>query len=173
VLLKPPALRRAPEVALVAGVAVAEALEAATGLRLGIKWPNDVLLHGEKLAGILAEARDAVVVLGFGINVNQTAAEVPAGATSLALATGREWARDALLAAVLAALERRYRGWIGGGLTAVREELAARDVLSGRPLRLDGREGVGAGIDGSGRLLVDVVGGERLAVESGVVELSR
>jgi BirA family biotin operon repressor/biotin-[acetyl-CoA-carboxylase] ligase len=167
-LLRPPRERPAPQLALVAGVALAEALEAASGLRLAIKWPNDVYAGDAKLAGILAEARDGVVVLGFGINVGQAADELPPGATSLALATGRGWEREPVLLAVLASLERRYRDWVARGLGSVRDELAARDLLRGREVVVDGRAGAGAGIDADGRLLVDFGDGP-LAIESGEV----
>ncbi|HEY5871884.1 MAG TPA: biotin--[acetyl-CoA-carboxylase] ligase, partial [Gaiellaceae bacterium] len=58
VLLKPPPERPAPELALVAGIAVADALERTLGLSVQIKWPNDVMLRRKKVAGCLAEARD-------------------------------------------------------------------------------------------------------------------
>ena len=67
VLLEPPADRRLPELSLVAALAVAEAIEAATGLSTQIKWPNDVMLNRRKVAGILAELSDGVVVVGIGI----------------------------------------------------------------------------------------------------------
>ena len=77
VLLKPPPDRPLPQLALVAGVAVADALEQLTGLAVQIKWPNDVMLRRTKVAGILAEARDGAVVLGIGVNVNQARAQLP------------------------------------------------------------------------------------------------
>ena len=77
ILLKPPPERHAPELSLVAGVAVADALERALGLSVQIKWPNDVMLRRKKIAGCLAEARDGAVVLGIGVNVEQTESELP------------------------------------------------------------------------------------------------
>ena len=76
-LLKPPAERIAPELSLVAGVAVADTLERALGLSVQLKWPNDVMLRRTKVAGCLAEARDGAVVLGIGVNVNQTREQLP------------------------------------------------------------------------------------------------
>jgi BirA family transcriptional regulator, biotin operon repressor / biotin---[acetyl-CoA-carboxylase] ligase len=90
-----------------------------TGLEPAIKHPNDVLVDGRKVAGILAEAREGRVVLGIGINVNAreeelpTETETPAG--SLSLAAGRELSRAALLAEVLLRLEQRYDAWVSGG----------------------------------------------------------
>ena len=113
---------RLPELSLVAGAAVAEAIAALTGLEPALKFPNDVLVGGRKVAGVLAEARDGRVVLGIGINVNQTAEELPAEprlpATSLRLETGAEQPRAELLALVLERLERRYDEWLSGRGTA-------------------------------------------------------
>ena len=117
VLLRPdvPAARL-PELSVVAGHAVAEALAAETGVSATVKFPNDVLVGGRKVAGILAEASEGRVALGIGVNVNQTSEQLPADAqmepTSLLLETGREIDRARLLAAVLEQLERRYESWL-------------------------------------------------------------
>ena len=107
-----------PELSLVAGRAVAQALADVAEVRPEVKWPNDVLLNGRKVAGILAEARGGRVVLGIGINVSQRAHELPARpsypATSLLLETGRVVARADLLAAVLERLEHEYDAWAAG-----------------------------------------------------------
>ncbi len=106
---------RLPELTLVAGEACAKAIGAMTGLEPTIKHPNDVLVDGRKVAGILAEARDGRVVLGIGVNVNQTAEDLPAEtatpAGSLALAAGRELSRAELLAELLLQLELAYDAW--------------------------------------------------------------
>jgi BirA family biotin operon repressor/biotin-[acetyl-CoA-carboxylase] ligase len=120
VLLEPAvASERLPELTLVAGEACAETITALTGLATTIKPPNDVLVAGRKVAGILAEARDGRVVLGIGINVNVAAEELPAEtetpAGSLSLAAGRELSRGVLLAEVLLRLEQRYDAWVSGG----------------------------------------------------------
>lgn len=174
--LRPPCERRRPELSLVAGVAVADALEAALGLAVQIKWPNDLMIDRRKVAGILAEARGDLVVLGIGVNVNQTRAELPAGtrvpAASLRTVTGVERPRGPLLAAILAALERTYDAWRDGGLDAVFAGLGSRDFLRGRRVAADGQTGVGGGIDREGRLLIDLDAGGRYAVEAGEVELA-
>jgi BirA family biotin operon repressor/biotin-[acetyl-CoA-carboxylase] ligase len=118
-LLVPPVDSDAlPELMLVAGRAVAAAIEDETPLVPAVKFPNDVLLGGRKVAGILAEAAEGRVVLGIGVNVNQTAEELPAEtatpATSLRIETGAALARAPLLAAVLDRLEREYDAWISG-----------------------------------------------------------
>ena len=106
---------RLPELSIVAGRAVAAAIAATTGLAADVKLPNDVLVHGRKAAGILAEASEGRVVLGIGVNVNQTAHELPADVrlppTSLRLELGREVDRAELLVSLLAELERAYDAW--------------------------------------------------------------
>jgi len=116
VLLHPnPPMAIWPELSLVAGDAVAAALREQTGVPAELGHPNDVLVEGRKVAGILPEASVGQVVLGVGVNVNQTADELPADTpkptTSLRVETGREWARAPLLAAILLVLERRYDEW--------------------------------------------------------------
>jgi BirA family transcriptional regulator, biotin operon repressor / biotin---[acetyl-CoA-carboxylase] ligase len=120
ILLEPAiSSERLPELTLVAGEACAEAIAAITGLAPTIKHPNDVLVEGRKVAGILAEARDGRVVLGIGINVNARPDELPTQthtpAGSLSLAAGRELSRAELLAELLLRLERRYDRWVSGG----------------------------------------------------------
>ena len=172
-LLKPPPGRHAPELSLVAGVAVADMLERATGLSIQIKWPNDVMLRRRKVAGCLAEGRDGAVVLGIGVNVNQRSEELPEGAGSLRTLTGREWDREELLASLLDDLGRRYSEWRAGGLDAVYEGLAPRDFLRGRRVSVNGTSGVASKIDRDGRLEVEVGHGEHVTVESGEVSYER
>jgi BirA family biotin operon repressor/biotin-[acetyl-CoA-carboxylase] ligase len=104
-----------PELSLVAGDAVAAALRGETGVAAELSHPNDVLIEGRKVAGILPEATVGRVVLGIGVNANQAADELPAETpktpTSLRVATGREWPRAPLLASILLELERRYDDW--------------------------------------------------------------
>jgi BirA family biotin operon repressor/biotin-[acetyl-CoA-carboxylase] ligase len=107
---------RLPELTGVAARACADAIAALTGLEPALKFPNDVLVGGRKVAGILAEARDGRVVLGVGINVNLPVDELPEDvdrpATSLLVETGRELDRAELLAELLERLERRYDAWL-------------------------------------------------------------
>jgi BirA family biotin operon repressor/biotin-[acetyl-CoA-carboxylase] ligase len=173
ILLKPPSERKLPQLALVAGVAVADALESVTELAMQIKWPNDVMLRRRKVAGILAEAREAVVVLGIGVNVNQTREQLPPQAGSLLTATGREWDRAEVLDALLSALERRYGEWLAGGLDAVYEGLGPRDFLRGRRVSVDGTSGTALKIDHEGRLEIDVGHGDVRVIESGEVQYER
>ena len=119
VLLRPavePA--RLPELSLVAGGAVAEAIAAVTGIEPAVKFPNDVLVKGKKVAGILAESGNGRVVLGIGVNANQSADQLPAGVqrepTSLHVELGEPVDRAELLAAILARLEDAYDRWVRG-----------------------------------------------------------
>ena len=109
---------RLPELSLVAGGAVAEAIADVTGIDPAIKFPNDVLVDGRKVAGILAESSEGRVVLGVGVNANQTADELPGDAqtqpTSLRVELGEPVDRAALLAAILLRLERAYDRWVTG-----------------------------------------------------------
>jgi BirA family biotin operon repressor/biotin-[acetyl-CoA-carboxylase] ligase len=110
---------RLPELSLVAGGAVAEAIADVTGIDPAIKFPNDVLIDGKKVAGILAESSEGRVVLGIGVNANQTADQLPADAqtepTSLRLVVGEPVDRAALLAAILLRVERAYDAWVATG----------------------------------------------------------
>lgn len=126
-------------VTLAAGVALAEAVETATGLGPGIKWPNDLLIGRRKLAGILADgivgqappaSRPSVsqVVLGYGINVGSTAypRDLADRATSLELELGRTIDRAMLAAESLAAIERRYDDLLLGHFDAILDAWRAR-----------------------------------------------
>jgi len=172
-LLRPPAERNPTELSLLAGIAVADMLERATGLAVQIKWPNDVMLRRCKIAGCLAELRDGAVVLGIGVNVNQTQDELPPNAGSLRTLTGRAPDREPLLAMLLEELRGRYSAWQDGGLDAVYDGLGPRDFLRGRQVTVNGTSGVAAMIDREGRLEIAVGRGEVVTVESGEVVYER
>jgi BirA family biotin operon repressor/biotin-[acetyl-CoA-carboxylase] ligase len=173
VLLKPPAERHAPELSLVAGVAVADTLERAIGLAVQLKWPNDVMLRRRKVAGCLAEAQEGAIVLGIGLNVNQRQEHLPPYAGSLWTLTGREWDREALLASLLDDLSDRYADWRAGGLDAVYEGLGPRDFLRGRRVNVNGTSGVATMINREGKLEIAVGHGETRTVDSGEVLYER
>jgi BirA family biotin operon repressor/biotin-[acetyl-CoA-carboxylase] ligase len=176
ILLRPPASRVVSELSLVAGTAVAEALEDATALAVQVKWPNDVMLNRRKVAGILAEAADGAVVVGIGLNVNQERDQLPGdtkvAAASLYTSDGIKRDRAPLLALILERLERNYDAWVERGLDGVYDSLGSRDFLRGRRIELEGERGIGVKIDRDGRFLVDV-GGEQRAVESGEILYER
>ena len=113
---------RLPELSLVAGGAVAEAIVEVTGLEPTIKFPNDVLIAGRKVAGILAESSEGRVALGIGVNANQTREQLPVDAqtepTSLRLELGEPVNRVQLLASILLQLERAYDAWVASDTSA-------------------------------------------------------
>ena len=106
---------RLPELSLVAGEACAGAIAAVTGIAPEIKLPNDILISGRKVAGILAEAREGRVVLGIGVNTTVPERDLPTdvdrAATSLLAETGDEIDRAELLVELLERLERAYDDW--------------------------------------------------------------
>ncbi len=173
ILLKPTSGRSLPQLALVAGVAVADALEEVTGLAAQIKWPNDVMIRRQKVAGILAEAQSGAVVLGIGVNLNQTHDQLPDRGGSLRTTTGQEWQREPVLEALVGALGRRYDEWLAGGLDAVYDGLGSRDFLRGRRVSVNGISGVAVKIDREGRLEIDLGHGEVRTAESGEVLYER
>jgi len=174
-LLRPdvPAARRG-WLPLLTGVALAEAVGEVTGVRASLKWPNDLLaLDDRKLAGILAESSGNAVVVGVGLNVSTTAAELPDTGTSLSRVTGGTVDRAPVLLAFLRTVERRYRQWtaalgdpVSSGLA--RDYLAwsstvGTEVVVSLP---DGStlEGTAQAVDWDGRLVV--------ATPEGLVELA-
>jgi BirA family biotin operon repressor/biotin-[acetyl-CoA-carboxylase] ligase len=175
----PPA--RLPPLALVVGLAVREAVvRAAPGASVQIKWPNDVLLGGRKVAGVLVEAvtvgpRVEAVIVGVGINVHTRVfpEEIAERATSVALAGGPTPPdRAEILADVLAGLDRDMHVVLGRGLGLLRARLEAADALRGRRVRTDtGEEGTGAGLAEDGRLLLRRDDGGVAALSAGEVHL--
>ncbi|AZB57964.1 biotin--[acetyl-CoA-carboxylase] ligase (plasmid) [Cereibacter sphaeroides] len=136
---------------LVIAVAVAEAVAEATGLEAAIKWPNDLMVEGRKLCGILCElvmtpeGEPAHVIAGIGLNVRQGRADFPealgAIATSVAAETGRPIDRFGLLAALLDRLDRRLGEWERAGFGPARQAWSARSCTLGCEIVLQGPEG--------------------------------
>jgi BirA family transcriptional regulator, biotin operon repressor / biotin---[acetyl-CoA-carboxylase] ligase len=164
VLRPPPAAVRL--ITLATGVAIADGVEAATGLRPSLKWPNDVYIGNRKAAGVLAEASGEVVVVGFGINVLPAAypADVASRATSIEAELGRPVGRGLIFAECLAAFASRYDALVAGDaagiVTAWRSRAAGtlgRAVEWGAEGRV--RRGVAEDVDGDGALLVRAGGG--------------
>ena len=154
----------AAHLSLVAGVALADALEG-MGVPGALKWPNDLYLGDRKAAGILAEMasdpdRVRHVVIGVGINVNMGPEDFPpeisGRATSLRIRAGRAFPRAEVLARFLDAFAGRYGEFLAGGFAALRDGWDRRDFLRGRRvlLRWGRREawGVAEGVDPEGAL---------------------
>jgi BirA family transcriptional regulator, biotin operon repressor / biotin---[acetyl-CoA-carboxylase] ligase len=183
VVLRPASVAPArwPWLPLLAGVAVRESVVDSAGVDASLKWPNDVLVAGRKLAGILVERVDtpigAAAVVGIGVNVSLDTAELPVPeATSLALAGAVTTDRTVLTEALLRRLAAHYRAWLsvaGDPEHSLRAEYAAACGTIGQRVRIelpDGSAMVGLalGIDPAGRLEVDV-DGERQTVGAGDV----
>ncbi len=178
-LLRPPAsvLR---QIAMIAPLAVSDAVLEFVGLRTDLKWPNDVQVAGKKLAGILIEtsiARDEMFVLvGTGLNVNfdpRPHEEIRDIATSLAVELGHDVEREALLAAYLARFERMYEAAKSG--ESMLDAWRARLVTIGQQVRATWpggtAEGLAEDVDATGALIVRNADGTQVTVEAGDVTL--
>jgi BirA family biotin operon repressor/biotin-[acetyl-CoA-carboxylase] ligase len=188
VLLRPGAVpsARLGWLPLLTGVAVTSAVRAVTAVDARLKWPNDVLVRDAKLGGILAEAAGGAVVVGIGLNVSTEPDEMPppgpgpAGPLAATSLGAQGWAspdRDLLLTALLGELEHWYLAWCRAGGDPERCGLAGeytrRCATLGRQVRVElpgGHlvQGLAAGIDPAGRLLVRVPDGD-LPVAAGDV----
>jgi BirA family biotin operon repressor/biotin-[acetyl-CoA-carboxylase] ligase len=166
-----PGDRAASHGSLLVGLAVAEAIEGvAAGVRVGIKWPNDLMIRGGKVGGILCESAGAALVAGIGINLRSLgttpAAALTYRATSLETETGMSLAASELAGAVVRCLKARPLAWG----TAACTELSARDALLGASVETEehGR-GVARGVDPSGALVLERPDGSRVTVVAGSV----
>jgi BirA family biotin operon repressor/biotin-[acetyl-CoA-carboxylase] ligase len=163
---------QAPAMTLAAGLAAAEAIEAEADVAAALKWPNDVLLDGRKVAGILTELRTrdqavAHLVVGIGINVHQGVADFPPDlaetAISIRQAAGRAVSRVRLLQCLFARLEAWSQRFVAEGSGAVVAAAAARmPMLGQRVVAVAGTErweGTAARLDGDGALVIALPGG--------------
>ena len=151
-----------PQLGFVAALAVADAVDILCGAaRARLKWPNDVLLDGAKLAGLLLEveqtSQGAVTILGIGLNLRHVPFDAAYEATSLHM-HGVEIAPEAMLASILHALSERWRQWTGEGFDSIRADWEVRgprhsDKLTLRVLNQT-LEGLFVGLDKDGSLLV-------------------
>jgi BirA family transcriptional regulator, biotin operon repressor / biotin---[acetyl-CoA-carboxylase] ligase len=150
-------LKPAPLLTMTLGLAAAEALAGATGLACDLRWPNDVMLGGKKVAGILVQLVQGAAIAGIGINVNHAAfpPELISEATSLRLHSGRAWAREEILLLLLPAVERFAAMESAAILRCFAE---ASSYAAGRRVTVDQPdgivEGVTAGLNADGYLVV-------------------
>lgn len=187
VLLRPPwTPRESARITILGATALARAVREIAGDAPEIKWPNDILLRGRKLAGILMELaaepdRIRHVVLGIGVNVNQTAGDFPAdlrsSATSLRIESGRPVDRSALAVAVLRHLERDYRRSIEGQFDAVASDWESLCSTLGQDvaIRVGTRlaQGRAEAVDADGALLLRTEHGRLERITGGDVTLLR
>lgn len=165
------------QITLLAAVAVAEAVAEETGIRLGIKWPNDLLHEGRKVCGILTETRprekeSLPVIIGIGLNVNQDAGgfpgELAATATSLRMIAGVPQQRETIFHSILDKFHTWYELWLANGFEPVRQTWISASCTLRRPLSWEenGRRRAGVAVDletdGSLRVCMDDGGIHRL-----------
>ncbi|HEY1677726.1 MAG TPA: biotin--[acetyl-CoA-carboxylase] ligase [Candidatus Sulfotelmatobacter sp.] len=166
---------------LAAGLAVQSAIQQVDSrARVDLKWPNDLLIEGRKVCGILTEmnaeaTRVRYIVAGIGINVNQASFPRELGATSLRLTTGSEWSRVEVAAALLKSLDREYRNLVenpGARADILRRFSASSSWVRGKKVRIEENgaafEGTTEGLDDRGFLLLRTPHGLQ-AVLSGTV----
>jgi BirA family biotin operon repressor/biotin-[acetyl-CoA-carboxylase] ligase len=166
--------------------ALVRAIQSTTGITPEIKWPNDLLIKGKKIAGILTEMSAELehvrsVILGIGIDATQTASEFPADlrniATSLKLATGKTVSRADLAEAVLRELDREYARILAGQFAAVAEEWGSRCSTLGKQVTIDMGarrvRGRAEALDENGALLLRTEHGRIERIIGGEVTLTK
>jgi BirA family transcriptional regulator, biotin operon repressor / biotin---[acetyl-CoA-carboxylase] ligase len=176
----PPA--NAAQITLMAAVSLAETVESFLRRPTAIKWPNDLLIDGKKLAGILTEAacdseRVEYVILGIGLNLNYNVHEMPAElrgrATSLAHLTGRALNRESVLRRLIQDLDRCYGELETSGFEALRPRWEARFIWRGRRVRVELGDqvliGRAQGIEPGGALILEEDDGQRRRIVAGDV----
>lgn len=184
VITRPPlSPQEAPQMTLVAAVAITRAIEEVTGLTPQIKWPNDLLMNGKKITGILTELQadpDLVksIIIGIGMNVNQDEAEFPAElssiATSLKIEKGETINRAALVATVLKYLEHYTDLYVANGFTPIKLLWESYSNTIGKQVRAvmlrETVEGKAIGITEEGMLELQLPDGTIRAIYSGDIE---
>jgi BirA family biotin operon repressor/biotin-[acetyl-CoA-carboxylase] ligase len=150
--------RHLPSASMAAAVAVAELLEK-EGLKPALKWPNDVLVNGKKICGILSEGIAGGVIIGIGLNVNmQRADHIDQPATSILIETGRRRDIDELLGKLLKHLSVRLDEWTQGGFPGIRKNWESKIPNIGKSVTVrDGeavRKGILTGFGSEGELLL-------------------
>ena len=185
VLMRPElALQNTPQLTLLTGVAVCRAIRSYTGADAGIKWPNDLLIDGRKVCGILLESTVEdhelrYCIAGIGVDVNFDPKDYPEDlssiATSLKMETGQNIDRTKLAAAILSELERLYFLYQKEGFGVISSLWEALSVSMNRGIKVANPQGIiegtAVGLDPSGALILEKNNGERVSVYSGEVSL--
>ena len=186
VILRPPIPpHAAPVLTLLGAVAVVDAIERTTGLAAGVKWPNDLIVRGRKVAGILGEMAAETcclhhVVLGIGINVNQTEEdfkeELGKTASSLRVEVGHHVDRTAMVRSLCRGLDDWYDRFLSDGVASILERARQLCLTLGRVVvaRSSDQElrGLAVAIDGAGALVVRDTNGESHRLLAGDVTLT-
>lgn len=174
---------KAPQLTLIMAIAVAEGIREVTGLETKIKWPNDIVVNGKKICGILTEMSTEIdyinhVVIGIGINVNMESfpEDIAKTATSLRIEAGKEFRRFELIAAIMEHFEKAYEAVCeAGSLEPIMEDYNRLLVNCGRRVRVLEPEheydALALGIDKTGELQVECEDGSRKSVFAGEVSV--
>ena len=162
------------------GLAVAEALQSLGARGIALKWPNDLLANGGKLAGILIELasgqhRTRSVFIGIGLNLRSAPGELPFTATALHAHMDTPPPDEAILARILLRLHARLQDFADGGFACMRDAWQANDAFAARSVRISGEgidcEGTCEGVDHDGALLLRTSSGAQKRILSGDVSL--
>ena len=174
---------KAPQLTLIMAIAVAEGIREVTGLETKIKWPNDIVVNGKKICGILTEMSTEIdyinhVVIGIGINVNMESfpEDIAKTATSLRIEAGKEFRRFELIAAIMEHFEKAYEAVCeAGSLEPIMEDYNRLLVNCGRRVRVLEPEheydALALGIDKTAELQVECEDGSRKSVFAGEVSV--
>ncbi len=163
---------------IIAANAVVDAVRNVSRVRVGVKWPNDIVVRSKKLCGILVESKligsdFAFAIVGIGLNVNQSRKTVPSGAISLFMTTGKKYNLEHILRKVLSALQSRYA--LTENIATVRDEWWGNCAHRFKRVRVERAdetlEGRSVGIDENGRLLLETSLGRTEEMEEGTLQI--
>lgn len=172
--------QESPQITLVAGIACAKVINKITGFKCGIKWPNDIILNGKKIVGILTEMSAEIekvnyVVVGIGVNINNEIfdEEIKHKATSLYLESGKKYKRNIFIDEIVTEFKRLYDIYRKYGFSALIDEYNSLCVNVGKMVKTTGKnqiEGKAVGVNERGELLIETDNGIK-TVFSGEVSL--
>jgi BirA family biotin operon repressor/biotin-[acetyl-CoA-carboxylase] ligase len=179
------ALAQVPQLTMLTALGAARTIESETNLPANVKWPNDIILRGRKIGGVLSEARPReenpqrveYAIVGIGLNVNFAREDLPRdvkiAATSLYMETGHVRLLEDVISSLLRETETVYNEYSCGDWQELRAEFARRDILQGQTVRVEAAgetyRGEANGIDDDGTLLVRTSAGVRRVVAGDVL----
>ncbi|WP_379968480.1 biotin--[acetyl-CoA-carboxylase] ligase [Ectobacillus sp. sgz5001026] len=177
-------MQQAPQLTLLAAVSVAQAIELYTGVEVGIKWPNDILIKGKKVVGILTEMQAEIdkiqaIIIGIGINVNQKkehfAPEIQHIATSLAIEKGSDINRAGLMQAIFAQMEKLYGEYLQHGFSFIKVLWESYAISIGKEIKAitmnETYVGIAKGIRDDGVLILEDYDGNIHYIPSADIEI--
>lgn len=185
IILRPPLMPvKAPQCTFLSAVAVSQTIETTTTLIPRIKWPNDVLVNGMKVSGMLNEMSAEMekinfIVLGIGVNINMRREQFPPQlrhpASSLFLESGKPVNRIEFTRTLLTCFDSLYESYLRKGIGPIREQWLSRSALTGRRIRVSFQEseavGIVVGLDDDGALLIQDDGGKIEKILAGDVSI--